>query len=251
MAKNLQSPATDRLFASTRAEVEAFRFDEQVATVFPDMIARSVPGYAEVLNGLTALARRVVVPHSRVYDLGCSLGAATLAVLNGIEHASVHMISVDNSSAMIDRARERVGSFKHSSLVELILADIVDIVIQNASLVLLNYTLQFIPVDLRDLLCQRIYEGLRPGGVLVLSEKIVSQDPVANALIIDLHEDFKRCQGYSELEIAQKRTALEGVLVPETQLDHQHRLQRSGFTTVTPWFQHYNFVSMLAVKCGS
>lgn len=250
MAKNLQSPATDRLFAATRAEVEAFRFDEQVATVFPDMIARSVPGYADVLSGLTALARRVVTPNSNVYDLGCSLGAATLAVLNGIEHASVQVVAVDSSQAMIDRAQERVAGFKHASSVKLILADIVDTDIQHASLVLLNYTLQFIPVELRDSLCQRIYEGIVPGGVLVVSEKIVSRDPVANQLIIGLHEDFKRSQGYSELEIAQKRTALEGVLIPETLMDHQHRLQRSGFATVIPWFQHYNFVSMLAVKRG-
>jgi tRNA (cmo5U34)-methyltransferase len=246
-----ESPLTDRLFADRNGAVEAFRFDEKVASVFPDMVTRSVPGYLQILDGLTLLARRVVMPGTRVYDLGCSLGAATLAAMRGIEAAEVRITAVDNSSAMIKRAGDRLSGFRHGAQVEVVLADMNDVPIEGASLVLLNYTLQFVPVSSREHLCRRICDGLLPGGVLVLSEKVLPDDAVAKHWLTELHEDFKRTQGYSELEIAQKRTALEGVLIAESVDVHRTRLQRVGFDSVFIWFQHYQFVSLLAVKRGS
>jgi len=163
----------DQLFASVRGAVGPFCFDEQVAAVFPDMIARSVPGYSDVLGGLARLARRVVQPHSNVYDLGCSLGAATLAVASGVDHDQVEIISVDNSSAMLDRAKLHVASFRHRPSVRLVLSDLLDVEIMNASLVLLNYTMQFVSVDRRNELCQRVFRGLNPGGCWSCRRKFV------------------------------------------------------------------------------
>ena len=238
----------DRIYAQPCDDVAAFRFDDQVATVFADMIGRSVPGYSDVLAGLTDLARRFIRPGDVVYDLGCSLGAATQAVLAGITSPAVRVIAVDSSSAMAQRARERLASFRHPASVVVEQADIATLSLETAGMVVLNYTLQFIAPDRREHLCQGIFDQLRPGGAFVLSEKIRWDDEPSQQLIDTLHEQFKRKQGYSELEIAQKRAALEGVLVAETREQHIARLRNVGFMPVVQWMQHLNFVSFVAVK---
>lgn len=120
--------------------------------------------------------------------------------------------------------------------------------IENASVVVLNFTLQFIPVEERLALLQRIYQGLKPGGALILSEKLAFEDETQDRFHIESHHDFKRSNGYSDLEISQKRSALENVLIPETLAEHQQRLEQAGFEFVEKWFQCFNFVSMVAVK---
>lgn len=237
----------DRIYADPHAQVEPFAFDEQVAAVFPDMIRRSVPGYELILQALPWLAARVVQPGSLVYDLGCSLGAGTQAVRRGVKMDGCRIIAVDSSVAMIQRADEWLGSFRSEVPVELVQADVLDVPIENASLVLLNFTLQFIPLERRLELLYRIRAGLRPGGVLLLSEKIALEDERMERLITELHHDFKRAQGYSELEIAQKRQALENVLVPETMEAHRARLREAGFVSCETWLQHTRFVSLLAM----
>jgi len=112
----------------------------------------------------------------------------------------------------------------------------------------LNFTLQFIDRDLRDTVVQAIYDGLRPGGIMVLSEKVCFEDEHLDQLNIDLHHNFKRARGYSELEIAQKRTALENVLLPETLSQHKQRISRAGFSSCDVWFQCFNFASLIALK---
>lgn len=237
----------DRIYADPHARVEPFAFDEQVAAVFPDMIRRSVPGYELILQALPWLAARVVQPGSVVYDLGCSLGAGTQAVRRGVKVDGCRIIAVDTSEAMIRRAGEWLGSFRSEVPVELVQADVLDVPIENASLVLLNFTLQFIPLERRLELLRRIRAGLRPSGVLLLSEKIAFEDERMEHLITELHHDFKRAQGYSELEIAQKRQALENVLVPETLEAHRARLREAGFVSCETWLQHTRFVSLLAM----
>jgi len=120
--------------------------------------------------------------------------------------------------------------------------------IQNAAIVVINFTLQFLPQADRSALIQHIYAGLKPGGILILSEKFITADTVTNDLLIDLHHDFKRANGYSELEISQKRSALENVMKPDTLAEHQQRLKAAGFSSQTLWFQCFNFCSMLAIK---
>ncbi len=227
--------------------VAPFSFDAQVAAVFPDMIRRSVPGYELILQSLPWLAARVVQAHSNVYDLGCSLGASSHALRHGLENMpGCRIIAVDNSAAMLARAAEWLHGFRAATPIELHCADVLDFPLENASLVMLNFTLQFIAQDQRLALLQRIRAGMRPGGVLLLSEKIAIDDAPLAELITELHHDFKRAQGYSELEIAQKRQALENVLIPESLATHQARLHQAGFAAVEPWLQHTRFVSLLA-----
>ncbi|KAA5539283.1 carboxy-S-adenosyl-L-methionine synthase CmoA [Roseiconus nitratireducens] len=242
----------DQIYALPRDQVGQFQFDEQVARVFPDMIARSVPGYGSILSIIEQLSARFVQPGTQVYDLGCSLGAATLLMQPQIPpDATIH--AVDNAPAMIDRLRSRVDQIRQRptlAKVQVHLADVVDFPMDHASLVVLNFTLQFIASDRRRELLDRICQALIPGGALLLSEKICFDDPHQQQLLSDLHLDFKRACGYSELEIAQKRTSLEKTLIPESLATHTERLQAAGFATVAPWFQCFNFASILAIKGG-
>jgi tRNA (cmo5U34)-methyltransferase len=228
--------------------VADFVFDDKVAAVFTDMINRSVPGYASIITQIGTLAERYAQPDSVCYDLGCSLGAATLALRHHIKADNCRIIAIDNSPAMIERCDRIIASDGAGVPVELRCADILDVEISNASLVVLNFTLQFVPLEKRNVLMQRIATGLRPGGMLILSEKIHFEDAALNALFIDLHHRFKEQNGYSRTEISQKRAAIENVLVPETLRTHEQRIKAAGFSSVAVWFQCFNFASMVAVK---
>ena len=245
-----QSPSTirDQIYTEEQPMLVDFRFDERVAAVFPDMIRRSVPGYSEIISLLGLFAQQYGQPSSNIYDLGCSLGASTLALRERIAVEGCHIIAVDNSEAMIEQCEINLQQLDSNIHVDLRCADIRDIEISNASVVVLNFTLQFIPLEERELLIQKIYDGLLPGGVLILSEKLAFDDPEEQQLQQALHVTFKQANGYSELEISQKRAALEQVLVPETIADHQQRLQGAGFSAANVWFQCLNFASIFAVK---
>lgn len=242
------SDSKDTLFAQPRPHLVDFAFDEQVARVFPDMIRRSVPGYDTVIAMLGVFAHHYVQPHSNVYDLGCSQGAATLALRRHISAPDVKIVAVDNAPAMIERCQHNIAADLSPSEVELRCEDIQHTVIENASLVALNFTLQFLPPDQRAGMLARIAQGLNPGGVLVLSEKICFADERQQRLFTDLHHDFKRLNGYSDLEISQKRQAIENVLIPDTIEQHKARLLANGFGKVHCWFQCFNFVSLLAIR---
>lgn len=244
----MTSSDTDIIYSNPHSQVKNFTFDAQVVEVFPDMISRSVPGYNTIIDTIGRLSQRYVTDNTNVYDLGCSLGAATLAMRRAITATGTKIIGVDNSDAMVERCRVHVNAFKGETPVEIIQANIQDIEITNASMVVLNFTLQFIEKEHRQTLINRIADGLKPGGILVISEKVQHNDTICDQLLIDLHHDFKRANGYSELEIAQKRTALEDVMKTDTLEQHNSRLTNAGFKHVSPWFQCFNFLSIVAIK---
>ena len=242
----------DRIFQDEKLGDEPFRFDESVARVFPDMLRRSIPGYAATLEAIGSLAARYVTPNSRCYDLGCSLGAASLAMRQGIQAAGCRIVAIDNAPAMVKRCKEIVTDVSartpDATPIEVVQGNIRDVVLSNASMVVLNYTLQFLPVDQRDEMIARIVTGLDDGGVLVLSEKVVDPDPEMERLLVDLHHEHKRRNDYSALEISRKRAALENVLIPETVGDHRDRLLQCGFSSAAVWLRNFNFVSIIAIK---
>ena len=240
----------DRLFASKAAPGD-FVFDDRVAGVFEDMINRSVPGYATILSMIGVMARRYCQPGSRVYDLGCSLGGATFAITHGVPHRDYRVIAVDNAEAMISRLEHKLADNPPPVPVQCRLEDVLSTAISDASVVVLNFTLQFIPPAQRDRLMEQIHAGMKPGGVLILSEKIQAPDPKLNDLLIDLYHGFKESMGYSKLEISQKRSALEKVLIPETLDVHRRRLESAGFRSLDVWFQCFNFASMVAFRASS
>ena len=238
---------TDRLF-STERQPEDFRFDASVARVFPDMIRRSVPGYTTIIPMIEVITEQYVQPGSNCYDLGCSLGASTLAMRHGIAHEDCALIGVDNSAAMIERCEHYIALDDHPLPVTLRCEDIRMTELDNASVTTLNFTLQFVAPEQRNALLARIAAATRPGGVLILSEKLRFEDNGEEAIQTRLHHEFKRANGYSDLEISQKRSAIEQVLIPETLASHQARLREAGFDQVLVWYQCFNFVSMLAIK---
>ncbi len=238
----------DTLYAQAHEAVGVFQFDESVVAVFPDMIQRSVPGYQTILAGIGELTQRYAQPNSTLYDLGCSLGAATLTMRRQVRVSGCKIISVDNSPAMIQRAGEYLHGYHSEVEVDLRCADITQIEIENASVVVINFTLQFIDPDARLELIQRIYRGLKPGGILILSEKIHFENVQVQEAIEHMHLQFKRANGYSELEISQKRSSLENVLISETEQEHLQRLKAVGFESASIWFQAYNFASFIAIK---
>lgn len=243
-----EKPGKDTLYHAPLQQVAGFAFDAKVAAVFEDMISRSVPGYGLTLSMLGVLAEQHMQEDANIYDLGCSLGAGIAAVRSRIPQASCRIIGIDSSAAMLERCRKLLERQESSVAVDLVCADIRDVTIANACMAVLNFTLQFVPIDDRLSLLRGIHAGLRPGGVLVLSEKIAFTDATEQAFQTDMHHAFKRAQGYSELEVSQKRAALENVLIPETIDTHLARLRQAGFAHAHVWFQCFNFASIVAYR---
>lgn len=239
----------DDIYAKPQKSVPDFAFDESVARVFPDMIRRSVPGYTTIIPMIEIITAEYAREGTTAYDLGCSLGASTLAMRHGLKNiANTRVISIDNSEAMIERCNHHIELDNADVPVELHCADICNTPLQNASVITLNFTLQFIPVTARVTLLNRIYQALVPGGCLILSEKITFDSPIETKTSESLHAQFKKANGYSDLEISQKRTAIEKVLIPDTYRTHHQRLTESGFSHIQQWYQCFNFISILATK---
>ena len=239
--------STDNIYSTSLEKVSNFEFDESVARVFPDMIRRSVPGYDMIIPSISLISARYVQTGSQLYDLGCSLGAATLAMRKGIQKEDCQIIGIDTSKAMLDRCQNYINLDDSPTPVTLKLGDICEEPINNASMVTLNFTLQFIAPEKRQSLLTKVCNGMNKGGVLVLSEKLVF-DQKEQQILEPLQLDFKRANGYSELEISQKRDAIANVMIPETLQIHQQRLKNAGFSQSVLWIQHFNFASILAIK---
>ena len=237
----------DTIYAQTLGDPGLFTFNKDVVGVFPDMINRSVPGYATVISMTGLLAARYARTGTCIYDLGCSLGASLLSAARQPDCQTNNFIGIDSSEAMLTAARDVLDKEVPSLAIELIESDILDAPIDNASVVIMNYTLQFVPVANRLPLLKKIRGALTPGDALILSEKIKLDSPTMDDTMIAMHHDFKRAQGYSDLEIAQKRQALENVLIPETLNVHFERLKKAGFSDSSCWFQCFNFASMIAI----
>ncbi|MBN8412126.1 carboxy-S-adenosyl-L-methionine synthase CmoA [Halomonas denitrificans] len=238
----------DAIFSTPLDKVARFSFDERVVACFPDMIRRSVPGYGQILGMLGVLAERHLRHGAHVYDLGCSLGAVGLALAGQLPRDAFTLTGIDLSPAMVERARQTLAEECPEHAIEVIEGDIRHIDYRPSGMIVLNFTLQFLaPEDRNDLLA-RLYQALEPGGVLVLSEKIKSGDEQDNAWLVERYHDFKRANGYSDMEISQKRNALENVLIPDTLEQHHQRLADAGFGRSLTWFQYLNFASMIAFK---
>jgi tRNA (cmo5U34)-methyltransferase len=239
----------DQIYLKKQNKINDFVFDKNVADVFEDMIKRSVPGYELTVSIIKSLVEQYALSDSYCYDLGCSLGAGVLAMQKGINNKKdCSIIAVDNSSAMIEQCRKNIKKCNDKTPVNIICADVLDVEIKRASVVVLNFILQFISKAKRDSFLKNIYKGMLSGGVLFISEKIDFLDKKEKQFIQDLHYSFKKNNGYSELEIKQKRDALENVLIPETVSAHKKRLKQIGFKDVYVCLKYLNFVSIVAIK---
>jgi tRNA (cmo5U34)-methyltransferase len=241
------TPAKDEVFRETQP-VADFAFGEKVASVFDDMLDRSVPFYQEIQRMIAEMAADFAVEGTNIYDLGCSTGN-TLLNLDGSVAKGVKFIGIDYSEEMLKRCRQKLAEHGLQHEHELICADLNQGTrIQNASMVLMVLTLQFVRPLYRDILIKQILDGLNENGCLILVEKVLGEDSIFNRLFIKYYYDLKKRHGYSEMEIAQKREALENVLVPYKLLENREMLLRAGFRYCDVFFKWYNFCGIIAVK---
>lgn len=239
----------DRVFRLKSKRREDFRFDKTVTNVFDDMVSRSVPFYTEIQHTIAELASRFIRPKTFVYDLGCSTGATLIQLTRQIQEPSVRIIGIDNSKPMLQKARLRLREEGMSRRCQLLEGDLnARIEISKASVVLMNWTMQFVRPIHRDALVRRIYKGLVNGGCFLMMEKILGRETSLNQRYIEIYYEFKRRMGYSELEIAQKREALENVLIPYRVDEDIELLRRNGFEIVDVFFRWCNWAGFLAVK---
>ncbi len=244
---------SDRIYSDGRV-TEDFSFNDGVAEVFDDMLDRSVPFYRTVIETTAAMIRHLAKPGGTVVDLGCATGSTLLELSRLLPDMELSFVGMDNAPAMLDKARRKAEMFGKGSVLEFRQQDITDVDLcaclkeTGADIIICNYTLQFIRPLLRREFVDRLYAALPAGGMLFLSEKIISGHGCLNRKFINLYHDFKREQGYSELEIAAKREALENVLIPFTAEENIDMLTGSGFSGAEMYFRWINFASFVALK---
>lgn len=238
----------DKIYSEKMCAVSDFAFDQTVVEVFDDMLNRSIPGYGAVLHQIGALAKRFAKAESNMYDLGCSLGAATFTIRSCVDLPKCQIVSIDNSVDMMARFERRLQRHVGVIPVTFRCEDLLDATIENASFAVMNFTLQFIDTPHKSDVLQKIFDGMNPGAAFVLSEKISFEDPEEQKFQEMLYYDLKRHNGYNDLEISQKRDALENVLKLESLIRHKERLTAAGFSRVHQWYHNLNFASFIAIK---
>ena len=239
--------ARDTLF-EIKEPAEKFEFNERVADVFDDMLDRSVPFYEKVIEMTAEILDRSLQAGDTVYDLGCSTGTTLISLARKLESKNLKFIGIDNSKAMLDKAIRKAEMYSMADRIDFIEMDITRAEFFGAGGIILNYTLQFIKPSIRPEFLKNIYNGLHGSGALILSEKIVCRDKEIDLQLMDSYHRYKKMRGYSELEISNKREALENVLVPLTIQENCDLLVQAGFTSVETFFQWFNFVSFVANK---
>jgi tRNA (cmo5U34)-methyltransferase len=238
----------DRIFSEAKARASDFQFGKETAAVFDDMVDRSVPFYREIQRMTTEIAAEFAVEETNLYDLGCSTGT-TLLELDPVIHPRVRFVGVDNAPEMLTRAREKLEARGLTRPYRLVQGDLHEgVLIENASVVIMTLTLQFVRPLFRARVVENVVRGLNDQGCLILVEKLTMEDSLFNRLFINFYYDLKRRNGYSDLEIAQKREALENVLIPYRMEENRALLRSSGFKHVEEFFRWYNFCGILAVK---
>ncbi|MBU0483328.1 MAG: carboxy-S-adenosyl-L-methionine synthase CmoA [Proteobacteria bacterium] len=227
---------------------EDFRFNRQVAEVFDDMLSRSVPCYGQVMDLSTRILTQKLQPGDTIFDLGCSTGTTLIELARRLPQEDLQFVGFDNSAAMIGKASSKAEMYTMKDRLNFIEQDITELDLQDGGAIIMNYTLQFIRPMMRQEFIKKIRTFLRPGGVLIISEKVISHDPMLNRTFIDLYLDFKRESGYSELEISRKREAMENILIPFSVEENLTLMKDAGFSSVETFFRWFNFSSFVAIK---
>lgn len=234
----------DSLFKNEKKKINKFIFNDEVANVFDDMVNRSVPGYEFLVENIGVLAKKFYQPNTVIYDLGSSLCACSLSILKKLENDKVNIFAVDSSEAMINTCKQNISDKQ----IKFIHSDILDINIDNSSIVILNLTLQFIPLKKRNNLLKKIFSQLNKGGVIIITEKIRLDKKSDDIFFKNFHDFFKQNNGYTKEEIDRKKIALSETMIIESEKIHENRFNDIGCLNFYKWFQCYNFVSWILIK---
>ena len=238
----------DRIFSEKEPKQGSFEFNKEVADVFPNMLSRSIPSYSKTIETIEFLTKEFIQPNTNCYDLGCSLGEASMSMLKGINVKGCQIYAIDKSESMTKKFKRNIKENNLAVPINILNDDILNISIKNASIIVMNYTLQFLNEEDRQSMINNIFNGLNRGGLFLLSEKIKVQNKKMNDVLNQLHYDFKLKNKYSQLEISRKRDAIENILIRDDLCTHQKRLERAGFKDFGIWMQHFNFASYIAIK---
>ncbi len=222
-----------------------FEFDEDVASVFDDMLNRSVPFYKENLNLQIKILKEFLKDNDKIIDLGCSTGNFLIELAKKSDK-KLKLIGIDNSEAMIKRAKQKAKAF--GVKIKFLNEDFLNSNLNNAKAIIANYTIQFIRPLKREKLIKKIYSSLKEDGIFLMSEKLISENKKLNKIMIDIYYEYKKKMGYSEFEIAQKREALENVLIPYSMQENIDMLKEAGFKNIEIIFRWNNFATFLAFK---
>lgn len=228
----------DQIYQEKKNQIVDFEFDEEVVNVFPDMIRRSVPGYETMISMSGLIIARQIKSNGVVYDLGCSLGASTLAILEQYKGNALRILAVDKSKEMIDKAKKTIRDKR----VQFICADVRQLDFESADAILCNFIIQFLPRDDRNAFISKIFKSMKVGATLVVSEKISAPD------YIPIHESWKKANGYSALEVSQKRKSLEKIMVVDSEQEHMERFEVAGFQRIHQWYRCLNWASFSMQK---
>lgn len=248
MMASEKATGQDKVFADQINKASDFKFGAKVAGVFDDMVNRSVPFYGEMQRMIAELAADRVQKNTDVYDLGCSTGT-TMIGMDTLVDNRIRFIGIDDSREMLDKCDSKLQEAGFTRPYDLRVADLgQEADISNASVVVLCLTLQFIRPLYREKIVKSIYDGLVKGGVLILVEKILAEETTFNRDFIKYYYDYKRRNLYSDLEISQKREALENVLIPYKLSENNLMLREAGFPHCETFFKWYNFCGMIGVK---
>tara|TARA_B100000900_G_scaffold317878_1_gene276921 strand:- start:208 stop:930 length:723 start_codon:yes stop_codon:yes gene_type:complete len=239
--KNLKK---DNLYKKNHNKINKFIFNNDVANVFEDMVNRSVPGYEFLIDNIGVLSKKFYQQNTSIYDLGASLCACSLSILEKLDNTNVEIYAVDSSKAMIDTCKKNINKDE----IKFINSDILDIEIKNASVVILNLTLQFIPIEKREYLLNKIFSRLNKEGIVIITEKIKLEKKHDDSFFKNFHDFFKQNNGYTKEEIDRKKIALSEIMLIETEQNHENRFKKIGCEKFYKWFQCYNFVSWILIK---
>lgn len=237
----------DQVYSKPLNQIVDFAFTDEVAAVFPDMIRRSIPGYEMIIPMTGLIAARHLRAGDTVIDLGCSLGATSQAIAAQTDQ-DITVVGIDNSDAMVERASQANNDSRLSFLKADALSEPVMEMISGARVIVMNFFLQFCEPDSRVSLLRKIHKHLDPEGLVILSEKIIDTDQGKEGFYDDAHLAWKRANGYSDLEVSQKRNALENVMRIDSEKVHFDRLNTAGFSQVDQWYKCLNWASFLAWK---
>jgi len=208
---------------------------------------RSVPFYAEVQRMIGEMVADFAVDGTNVYDLGCST-CATFRDLKDLDK-DVTFVGVDSSAAMLARAESELQRADFTRRYALRQQDLHHgLEVENASVVIMSLTLQFVRPLHREQVMRTIFNGMNHQAGLILVEKVLAEETLMNRLFIKYYYDLKRRNGYSDIEISQKREALENVLIPYRFEENRQLLLSAGFRFPEVFFKWYNFCGMLALK---
>jgi tRNA (cmo5U34)-methyltransferase len=219
---------------------------------FDAHIAREIRGYETLFSIASGLADTVIATGTNVYDLGCSTGRFLVSLAKRIADETdtfrrryVQFIGIEPNDNFADRHRDAPDS------VTFIRKRVTPSTqFENASLISAIFTLQFIPIHERQPVVRNIYEGLNPGGVFLLAEKVYSSDPEIDRLINNSHLDFKR-EITDAAQILENDVRLRSIMRPLTLQENVSLLGNAGFNRCECFWRVNNFVALIAIKGGA